>query len=253
MLTKSLALVTLGTLPLLVACGGSEPPAPPPTQAAQPAKPAAPAGGATASISGKISFEGQAPAGDKIKLTPECKAMHPNGLERQAVKVKDGGLADVYVYVKSPVSGSYPAPTTPVVLDQNGCNYSPHIVALQVGQSLTIRNSDEMLHNIHPRPTLNTEFNIGQPRKGMESSKTFDKAEVMIPVGCDVHPWMRSYISVAANPFFAVTAEDGSFTIKNLPAGEYEIEAVHEKLKTLTAKVTVKDGEAAKLDLTFKG
>jgi len=255
MLTKPLALLTLGTLPLLVACGGSEPPAPPPTQPAQAAKPAAaPGGGATASVSGKISFDGQAPAADKVKLTAECKALHPNGLERLAVKVKDGGLADVYVYVKSPVSGSYPAPTTAVVLDQNGCTYLPHIVTLQVGQPLTIRNSDDMLHNIHPRPKTNAEFNIGQPKKGMEQTKTFfDKPEVMIPVGCDVHPWMRAYISVASNPFFAVSAEDGTFSIKNLPAGEYEIEAVHEKLGSQTGKVTVKDGEAGKLDLAFKG
>ena len=254
MLTKPFALLTLGTLPLLAACGGSEPP-PPPPQPAQAAKPAAaPAGGgATGSISGKVSFEGQVPPGDKVKLTPECKALHANGLERQSIKVKDGGLADVYVYVKSPVSGSYPAPTTPVVLDQNGCTYVPHVVALQVGQPLTIRNSDEMLHNIHPRPTVNAEFNIGQPRKNMESTKTFDKPELMITVGDDVHPWKRCYISVAPNPFFAVTAEDGSFTIKNLPAGEYEIEAIHEKLDKQTGKVTVKDGEAAKLDLTFKG
>jgi plastocyanin len=254
MLTKPFALLTLGTLPLLAACGGSEPPPPPPqsTQAAKPAA-AAPAGGATASISGKISFEGQVPPGDKVKLTAECKALNPSGLERQAVKVKDGGLADVYVYVKGPVSGSFPAPTTPVVLDQKGCTYVPHIVALQVGQPLAIRNDDEMLHNIHPRPNVNPEFNVGQPRKGMESVKTFEKPELKITVGCDVHPWMRSYIHVAANPFFAVTAEDGTFTIKNLPAGEYEVEAIHEKLDTQTGKVTVKAGEAAKLDLTFKG
>ena len=259
MLTKTLAVLTLGTLPLLVACGGGEP-TPPAATGAQPAKPAAaapaaPAAGATASIGGKVAFEGQVPPSEKVKVSadPKCLALHPQGLERQTIQVKDGGLANVYVYVKSPVSGSYPAPSTPVVLDQTGCNYAPHIVALQVGQGLAIRNSDDTLHNIHPRPTANAEFNIGQPRKGMESTKTFDKPEVMIPVGCDVHPWMRSYISVAANPFFAVTGEDGTFSIKNLPAGEYEIEAIHEKLGKQTGKLTVKDGEAGKLDLSFKG
>jgi plastocyanin len=253
MLTKTLALLTLGTLPLLTACGGSEPP-PPSTPPVEAAKPAAPAGG-SGSITGKISFEGQAPAAEMVKVTadPKCVTMHPKGLEKQPIRVKDGGLADVYVYVKGPVAGSYPAPTTPVLLDQNGCNYSPHIVALQVGQPLTIRNSDDTLHNIHPRPKENPEFNVGQPRKGMESTRTFEKPEVMIPVGCDVHPWMRSYISVAANPFFAVTSEDGSFSIKGLPAGDYEVEAVHEKLGSQTGKVSVKDGEAASLDLTFKG
>ena len=146
------------------------------------------------------------------------------------------------MYVKSGLTGTYPPPTEAVELDQQGCKYKPHMVALQVGQPLKIQNNDDTLHNIHPRPAVNQEFNIGQPRKGMESTKTFDKKEVMIPVGCDVHPWMRSYISVLDNPFFAVTDEDGKFEIKGLPAGEYEIEAVHEKLKSQTGKITVKDG-----------
>ena len=112
---------------------------------------------------------------------------------------------------------------------------------------------DDTLHNIHPRPTTNQEFNIGQPRQGMESTKTFDKAEVPIPVGCDVHPWMRSYIAVLSHPFFAVSKEDGTYEIKGLPAGDYEIEAWHEKLKTQTQKVTVKDGDKAKADFAYKG
>jgi hypothetical protein len=87
----------------------------------------------------------------------------------------------------------------------------------------------------------------------MESNKSFDKPEVWIPVGCDVHPWMRAYVAVVPHPFFAVTGEDGSFEIRGLPAGEYEIEAVHEKLERQSQKVTVKDGEAATLTLTFKG
>jgi plastocyanin len=155
--------------------------------------------------------------------------------------------------VKSGVTGSYPVPTEPAMIDQNGCNYTPHVVGVQTGQPLKIKNSDDTLHNIHPRPTVNAEFNIGQPRKGMESTKTFDKKEVMFPVGCDVHPWMRAYISVNDNPFYAVTKEDGTFEIKGLPAGDYEIEAYHEKLKTMSQKVSVKAGESAKADFAFKG
>ena len=256
---KSLAVVTFAAPLALVACGGGEKQeapasAPASTQAAAPAGGSG-AGKGSSSVSGKVSFAGAAPAAEKIKVSadPYCQKEHKDGLERKTVDVKDGGVKDVFVYVKSGISGTYPAPTESVELDQHGCMYEPHLVGLQVGQSLKIKNSDETLHNIHPRPAVNQEFNIGQPRKGMESTKSFDKKEVMIPVGCDVHPWMRSYISVVDHPFFAVTDGDGKFEIKGLPAGEYEIEAVHEKLKSTTGKITVKDGESAKLDLNYQG
>jgi plastocyanin len=109
-----------------------------------------------------------------------------------------------------PVKGTFPAKTTPVILDQQGCMYTPPVIALQVGQPLRMRNSDETLHNVHPRPTVNTGFNVGQPRKGMETDKKFDKPETFFPVSCDVHPWMRSYIAVFSHPFFTVT-KDGRF------------------------------------------
>jgi hypothetical protein len=126
------------------------------------------------------------------------------------------------------------------------------MVAVMVAQPLRIRNSDDTLHNIHPRPVINKEFNIGQPRKGMEVTKSFEKPELMIPIGCDVHPWMRAYVSVLAHPFFAVTNEDGSYEIGSLPDGVYEIEAVHSQLKSATGKVSVKDGRTSRLDLSLK-
>jgi plastocyanin len=256
------AVLVLAAVAVTAACGGGEKQetsAPPPTAGA--AAPPAAAGGAAApagngTIAGKVSFEGTVPPAEKIKLSadPKCVEMHKEGMEKQPIKVKDGGLADVYVYVKSGLPpGNYPPPAEPAVIDQKGCNYTPHIVTMQVGQALKIKNDDDTLHNIHPRPTVNAEFNIGQPRKGMESTKTFDKKEVMFPVGCDVHPWMRAYISVLDNPFYAVTKEDGTFEIKGLPPGDYEIEAYHEKLKTQTQKVSVKAGEPAKVDFNFKG
>jgi Carboxypeptidase regulatory-like domain len=254
---KAFAVTGLCALPFVVSCGGGDAPkseapaAPPKSEAAAPA--AASAG--TASLTGKVSFEGTVPAGEKVKLNadPKCAEMHKDGMERQPIHVKDGGLADVLVYVKSPVSGTYAAPAEPVTLDQKGCDYSPHMVTMQAGQGLKIRNSDDTLHNIHPRPTANEEFNFGQAKQGMEKTRVFDKAEVMIPVGCDVHPWMRAYISVFSNPFYTVTKEDGTFEIKGLPAGEYEIEAFHGKLKSQTQKVTVKSGEATALNFAYKG
>ncbi|HEV7498547.1 MAG TPA: carboxypeptidase regulatory-like domain-containing protein [Vicinamibacteria bacterium] len=255
-----LAIVTLAAPLALLACGGgdkeaSAPPAS--TVAAAPASTTAGGGAAkgSASIVGKISFAGTPPEAEKIKVSadPYCQKEHKDGLERRVVDVKDGGVKDVFVYVKSGITGTYPPPTEAVELDQTGCMYKPHIIALQVGQPLKIKNDDETLHNIHPRPAVNSEFNIGQPRKGMESTRTFDKKEVMIPVGCDVHPWMRSYIAVLDHPFFAVTDENGKYEIKGLPPGDYEVEAVHEKLKSQTGKISVKDGEKATLDLSYKG
>ena len=213
---------------------------------------AAASGDDTGSVAGKVTFAGKVPPSQRVQLSadPKCAAMHKDPVRREPVKVKGGGLADVLVYVKSGLDGTYPAPSEPVLLDQVGCLYHPSMAVVRVGQPLRIRNSDDTLHNIHPRPTVNKEFNIGQPRKGMETTRTFDKPELMIPTVCDVHPWMRAYISVLTHPFFAVTSEDGSYEIKGLPDGEYEIEAVHGQLKPSSGQVSVKAGKTSTLNLS---
>ncbi len=205
-------------------------------------------------MSGKVSFEGAAPAPVKMPVSSDaaCQALHPAGIERRAFEVQDGGLANVVVYVKSGLGGSYATPSEPALLDQQGCEYVPSVLVLQVGQVLKIRNSDGTFHNVHGFATANAAFNIAQPRKGMEASRSFDKPEALFPVRCDMHPWMRAFIAVVPHPYHAVSGADGSFAIQGLPAGSYEIEAVHDKLAPVAAKISVRDGEAAVLNLSLK-
>jgi hypothetical protein len=203
-------------------------------------------------VKGRVLVRGTPPASQKVKVSadPQCQAQHPQGLEHSDFRVSNGGLADVVVYLKSGVKGTVPPPTEAAVLDQKGCQYTPGLVAVQAGQPLKIRNSDPTLHNVHFRPVLNKEVNVGQPRAGMESSRVFSKAEVLVPIGCDVHPWMRANLAVLAHPFFAVSREGGAFEIRNVPPGTYEVEARHGKLKPVSATVVVSGAEAP-LDLTL--
>lgn len=165
-------------------------------------------------------------------------------------------IANVFVSVSKGLEGKkFAAPDKPAVIDQVGCMYSPHVLGVVVGQKLKITNSDSTLHNVHGLPKINTEWNIGQPVKGMANDFVLGKVEEGILVKCDVHAWMNSYVHVVAHPFFAVTGDDGTCTIKGLPAGEYELTVWHE-FKTFvpdnaTIKVTVKEGEAAKATVTY--
>jgi plastocyanin len=203
-------------------------------------------------IKGRVLVRGAAPAPRKVPLSADaqCEAQHPHGLEQSDFSISNGGLADVLVYLKSGVQGTFSAPAEPKVLDQKGCQYSPGLVAIQAGQALTIRNSDQTLHNVHFRPALNKEINVGQPRAGMESSRVFPKPEVLVPIGCDVHPWMRANLAVLSHPFFTVSTAGGAFEIRNVPSGTYEIEARHGKLKPVSAKVAV-SGATTPVDVTL--
>ena len=225
--------------------------------AASSAADAAPAAGATgaASVTGKIVFDGAVPAAEKFKMAADafCAKSHPGDVSKENVVVAaDRGLANVFVYVKTGISGTYPPPATAAVIDQKGCTYHPHVFGVVTGQNIEILNSDPTLHNIHSLPEKNEAFNLGMPVQGMKYTKKFDKQEVMVRIKCDVHGWMSAFCGVVAHPFFAVTAADGTYTIKNLPAGTYTIEAWHEKFGTQTQQVTVGATDSKAVPFTFK-
>ena len=251
---KALSLaLALAALSLMVACGGGGEEAAPAPSAEPPAAPAAAAAAAGNSvISGTIAYaNGDPDAAIDMNADPICLGMHPEGQHSEKVVVDGGGLANVFVYVKSGISGSYPPPSDNALLDQKGCMYSPRVSGVQVGQKLLIRNSDETLHNVHAFPEKNDEFNKGMPFVGMEFEQSFDTAEVMVPFKCDVHPWMASYIGVLDHPFFAVSGDDGSFSIGGLPAGDYEVEAWHEELGSRTLAVSVAADGSAEANFDF--
>jgi plastocyanin len=211
---------------------------------------------AQGSISGKAVLQGAAPGEKPIKMDadPYCAKSHPTqATTRHYVTGAGGGLANVFVYVKDGLAGKkFPAPTQTKVLDQKDCLYVPYVMGVQVGQPLDIINSDGTLHNVHCVAKANGEFNLSQPSKGMKNTKSFSKPEIMVQFKCDVHPWMFAYVGVVDHPFFAVTKEDGTFSITGLPPGEYTLEAWHHKGGTLTQKVKVEAGEAKAPDFAFK-
>lgn len=246
---------TLPAVLFVLACGGDAGEEAGEAGAGAPAGDAVQVDAATAgSVTGTVSFEGDPPAGEPIDMAeePTCAEKHDEPPMRMPVVVgDDGGLQNVFVRVSQGLpEGSWPTPTDDVELDQNGCVYEPHVLGVQTGQTLTIRNSDGLLHNINARPSNQRGFNVSQPTD-MTTDRTFAQPEIMIPVECDVHGWMQAYIGVQDHPYFAVTGEDGSFEIDNLPPGDYTIEAWHEEYGTQTQQVTVAESGEATADFTY--
>jgi plastocyanin len=207
-------------------------------------------------VGGTVHFTGKAPERVKIDMSqdPVCSMMGGDNYSEQYV-VKAGKLANVYVYVKSGPAAAMSAgavTTAPVVLDQVGCKYVPHVIAVMRGEPVEFRNSDGTMHNIHTMPTSGNEpIDISQGAKGAPQVKEFKQPEVMMPVRCNNHPWMNAFINVSATPFFAVTDADGHFGISGLPAGDYVLGVVHEKLGEQEIHVTVKAHETVKADASF--
>jgi plastocyanin len=206
-------------------------------------------------VIGRVRIDGKAPANAAIKLDgdPYCASQNPTGATLENFVVDNGGLEDVFVYVKDGL-GDYvfDVPPEPVKLDQQGCRYRPHVLGIRVGQKLVITNGDDTLHNVHALGKTNGEWNKGQALQNMSDQKVFKSREVMIPFKCDVHNWMYAYLGVLDHPYFAVTHDGGQFELKNLPAGTYTVEAWHAKLGTQTQSVTLADKESKELAFTFK-
>jgi len=198
---------------------------------------------AAGDLSGKITYKGTPPKAKMLetKSDPVCLKAHGAVPSEELVVGAGGGLQNVFVYVKSGLEGKkFKHPKTPVKLDQKGCRYTPHVLGVMTKQKIEIINSDDTLHNVHPVPKKNREWNLAMPFQGQKVKKSFRKPEIGIHITCNVHNWMSAYICVVDNPYYAVSGKDGSFSIKGLPDGEYTIAAWHEKLGEKTAKVTVK-------------
>lgn len=206
-------------------------------------------------ISGTVKFARKAPPRVEIDMAqdPACSlASEPNYSEQYMVK--DGKLQNVFIYVKDGLGNKiYPAPTTPVVLDQKGCRYVPHVLGVMAGQPVEFTNSDPTMHNIHTtaEAAVNPEIDISQPPKGGTTERSFAKPELMIPVRCNNHPWMQAFINVSPSPFYAVSDENGHFEIRGLPPGTYTVVADHEVLGEQTTQVTVASKQIGTADFTY--
>ena len=212
------------------------------------------------SISGSVKLSGTAPhmKGIDMSKDPYCVKQHENSpahLENVVVG-SGGGLENVVLYISQGLTGNEAtaAPSEEPTFDQKGCMYQPHVLAMDVNQKFKVITSDQTTHNIHPLPdptSGNIPWNKSQP-PGAPPIVNSWKAPEMIPVKCNIHPWMHGYFAVVKGPY-ATTNEDGSYTIKNVPAGSYTVTAWQEEYGTQTQKVTVSAGGTAKADFTFKG
>ena len=211
---------------------------------------------AASSITGTVTFDGKAPNLKPLAMDadPACAKKHSAPVANEMLVLGNGNaMGNILVWVSKglPAGKTYPVPKNPVVLDQVGCQYKPHVMGIMVGQQYKILNSDGVLHNVHALPKINKQFNRAMPATVKEASASFDKEEAVFQIKCDVHPWMSAYVGAFNHPFFSVTSTDGKYTISGLDPGTYEITAWHERLGTKTSSVTVAANDKKTQDFKF--
>lgn len=255
-LSVGLAIALVLSLGALPGCGGSEDA---PGDAPAPEATGTPADTAQAEtgtgVKGTAKWNGPIPERAVLDTEgdPKCFALHMSDplLSDREVINDDGGIQHVFVYVKNPPEGDHPVPAEPALLDQVGCTYIPHVMGVRAGQDITIKNSDETLHNVRAFARTNKPFNIGQPAGLAPRTKNFAEVEHAVRMKCDIHPWMSAFVFAMDHPFFATTGADGSFAIKDLPPGDYTLVAWHEKYGEQEFAATVIDGELTESTVTF--
>ena len=244
---------------IIVGCSpGAKKPEPASNQVQEPAVPAFHVDPTTAgSISGTIRYLGPKPAPKKIDMSedPACVAAHQGkAVDESLVVSPKGALGNAFIYVKGGLEGKrFETPSTPVVIDQKGCWFHPRVLGIQTNQTLQVVNSDPVTHNIHPMAQINREWNHSQGAGDTPLARRFIKPEVMIRVKCNIHSWMHAYIGVVDNPYFAVSKDDGSYTIANLPPGTYTLGIWQENLGTREQQITVVPHANTIANITFKG
>jgi len=208
-----------------------------------------------ASIKGTVRIQGTVPKPKPINMSadPSCAKQHSGPvLSEDIVADSKGDLENVIVFVSDGLGDrTFDPPSQPAVIEQKGCLYQPHVLAMRANQPLEVVNDDPTTHNIHPLPANNREWNKAE-LPGTKMDESFPREEIAIPVKCNVHPWMRGYVAVFKHPYFFVTGKDGSFDLSNLPPGTYTITAWQEKMGTATQKITVTGNETKNVDFTFK-
>ncbi len=212
--------------------------------------------GTAATVTGMVTFSGDAPRFPPINMSaePDCIKLHGGRVPSDRVVLNDGKLQHTLVWISKGLEGKrFPVRTDPVQLDQEGCLYRPHVVAVQMGQPLNITNSDPTTHNVHPLPRENREWNKSQTSGAPAIDYAFPRAEIKIAVKCNIHPWMQAYIHVMEHPYFAVSAADGTFEIGNLPPGTYTVQAVHEQLGEQETEITIGASESQEVTFAFSG